>query len=341
MTALNEYERLEASALWRPSEDAQRIDVIVSIGDATLTISDMRDRALTHWSLPAVTRANPGKMPAIYHPDGDTGETLELPETEHEFIAAMERLLGAIARQRPHPGRLRLLALVLSVGAVILLGAIWLPEATRRHAVEVVPEVKRAEIGQALLSEMQDMTGPPCRDSEGMNALQRLAARLQPATGPMELRIVRGGVQDSTHLLGGTILLNRKLVEDHETPDIVAGYIIAEQLRARRHDPLDRLLQHGGILASLRLLATGNVATETLRAYAEHVLTAPRPALDDATLLRGFEKWRVRATPYAYARDISGETTLGLIEADPHAARPPEPVLADGDWLRLQGICGG
>jgi hypothetical protein len=58
-------------------------------------------------------------------------------------------------------------------------------------------------------------------------------------------------------------------------------------------------------------------------------------------LLAGFAAWSVRAAPYAYARDISGESTLALIEADPFAGQTPEPLLSDGDWLRLQSICGG
>ena len=49
MTALKQYQRIEATGLWRPSPDVQRREVVVSIGEATLTISDFNDRALTHW----------------------------------------------------------------------------------------------------------------------------------------------------------------------------------------------------------------------------------------------------------------------------------------------------
>ncbi len=108
MTALEEYQRLEASGLWRASPDAQRNEVIVSIGDATLVITDLRERPLAHWSLPAVERLNPGQNPAMYHPDGDPGETLELSENEKEMVAAIEKLRTAVERHGSHPGRLRL-----------------------------------------------------------------------------------------------------------------------------------------------------------------------------------------------------------------------------------------
>ena len=131
------------------------------------------------------------------------------------------------------------------------------------------------------------------------------------------------------------------LVEDHDEPDVLAGYIVAERMRAQVSDPLDRLLSNSGVLDSVRLLTTGDLPEETLRSYAQHLLTTPPETLEDDTLLRGFAAWSVRARPYAYALDITGETTLGLIEADPFATEIPPPILSDADWLRLQGICGG
>jgi len=339
MTALTRYQRLEASGLWRASPQAQRVDVIVSIGDATLVISDLRERALAHWSLAAVDRANPGKHPAIYYPDGDPGETLELAGDEAEMIAAIETLRSAIDRRRPHPGRLRL-AVLLGVLALLAIGtALWLPQAVRNHAVAVVPDVKRAEIGAALLGEVQRLTGPPCGDSENHAVLKRLAARLPGPDGPGRLAIMRDGVKDSTLLPGGIILLHRSLVEDHEEPDVIAGYLIAERLRAEATDPLAVLLGNSSVFASLRLLTTGDLDTGTLRDYAQQLLTRDRPAVEEQLLLTGFAAWGVRSTPYAYARDGSGETTLGLIEADPYAETMPEPIMSDATWLRLQAIC--
>ena len=341
MTALSEYLRLEAAGLWRAAPDDQRSDVIVSVGDATLTISDMKDQAVAHWSLAAVERANPGRLPAIYHPDGDPGETLELAETEADMIAAIEKLRSAIERRRPHPGRLRLATLLASLAAVAALLYFWLPDAARRHAVSVVPDVKRTEIGQALFAEIQRVTGPPCSAGDGTRALQQLARRLPAATGPGRIVVVRAGVETSTHLPGGTVILNRALVEDYDEPDIAAGYIVAERLRSELNDPLARLLEESGLMASFRLLTTGSLDAKTLQNYARRLLTAPPARIADAALLKGFQAWSVRATPYAYAIDISGETTLGLIEADPFVQSAPSAVLTDADWLRLQGICGG
>ncbi|MDP4989790.1 MAG: hypothetical protein NWQ37_01075, partial [Marivita lacus] len=107
MTALKEFQRLEAEGVWRATPADQRKDVIVSVGDASLTILDLRENVLAHWSVAAVARANKGQMPAIYHPDGDPGETLEFGEDSVQMIDAIERIRSAIDRTRPKPGKLR------------------------------------------------------------------------------------------------------------------------------------------------------------------------------------------------------------------------------------------
>lgn len=59
MTALDKYQRIEALGLWRADNVSQRKDVLISIGETTLLISDMQEQPLAHWSLAAIERANP------------------------------------------------------------------------------------------------------------------------------------------------------------------------------------------------------------------------------------------------------------------------------------------
>ncbi|MEC3862490.1 hypothetical protein VK792_14450 [Mesobacterium sp. TK19101] len=337
MTALQEYERLEAVGLWRPSPDAQRREVIVSIGDATVMIADGNGQMLTHWSLAAVTRANKGKRPAIYHPDTDTGETLELAEDEADMIDALEKVLAAIERRRPHPGRLRVVASISLATTVAFLALFWLPGALMRHTVRVLPDVKRSEIGQALLADLVHTSGQPCRSAASLKALDALSQRLLGAPG--RIVVLPGGVEQTAHLPGGLIVLNRALIEDWEAPEIPAGFVIAEALRADRNDPVADLLDDAGLWASLRLLTTGSLPPEALRRHAENLLTAaPVPVPQDA-LIDAFAAAQVPTTGYAYAVDVTGETTLPLIEADPMAGKSAPPVLTDSNWVRLQGLC--
>jgi hypothetical protein len=340
MTALDEYARLEAAGLWRASPGAQRQDVVVSLGEASLTIADLQDRALAHWSLAAVARANPGERPALYHPDGDPGEQLELGTGSEDMIEAIERVRRAVDRRRPHPGRLRLAvtAAVLAVFAAV--AVLWLPGAMRDHALRVLPPAKRTEISEALLAEITALAGRPCRTEEGAAALDSLARRVLGPGADGRLLVFRDAPAITASLPDGRILMARALVEDPAEPDVPAGYVLAERLRQQARDPLEHLVRDGGVMASFRLLTTGIVPRELLRAHARHLLTSKPAPLPDAVLLDGFEAAALSPRPYAFARDVTGESVLGLIEAAPFAAPAARPTLSDANWLRLQGICG-
>ncbi len=337
MTALKEYDRLEASGLWRARPEDQRKEVIVSIGEATLTISDMRDQPLTHWSLAALDRVNPGELPAIYSPVGEASETLEIAEDETNMIAAIEKLRLAVDRSRSHPGRLRFVGVLTVLVVALSLAVFWLPGALRNHTASVVPDIRRDDIGRELLTRIERVAGRACNTTDGTAVLSTLARR----TGVQDLIVLRAGVADSQHLPGGIVLLNKALIEDHEDPSVVAGYILAERTRAERSDPLAEVLSSGGPTASFRLLTTGRLTRETLDAYAEQILVKSREKIPDDALLRAFAESSIASTPYAYAVDVTGETVLSLIEADPMSGRSPQPVLPDRDWVMLQNICGG
>ena len=337
MTALKKYARLEATGLWRANPDDQRREVIVSIGDATLVISDLKDQALAHWSLAAVERANPGELPAVFHPDGDPSETVELPENEHEMVEAIETLRRAIEKSRAKPGRLRWMGMVISVLLVAWLAFFWLPGALQDHTLSVVPKVKRDAIGAALLKRIERVSGPACADTGGLAALALLSSRLQAGA----LAVLPEMTQESLHLPGNLIVLDRSVIEDFEEPDVVAGYILTELTRRDASDPLRDLLQVVGLRENFRLLTTGEISPTALDAYAEHLMTTSATAPDLAAQLARFENAALRSTPYAYARDITGETTLALIEGDPMNGKLTEPLISDANWLRIQAICGG
>lgn len=337
MTALAKYTRIEATGLWRASADVQRREVIVSIGDATLVVTDLNDQALAHWSLAAVERANPGKVPALYHPDGDAGETLELPKSEAEMIEAIETLRRAIHRARPRPGRLRWLGMAVSALVVACVAVFWLPGALQDHTLTVVPEVKRQQIGAALLRRIERVSGPRCAEPGGMASLALLSLRLDAN----RIAVLPDMTRASLHLPGHMILLDRAVLEDYEEPDVAAGYIVAELARRSENDPLLRLLDVAGIWENFRLLTTGDVSPSALDSYAQHLMTTPQTDPNLSNLTAQFAKVSLRSTPYARARDITGETTLELIEGDPMNGKLTEPLMSDPNWLRLQNICGG
>lgn len=338
MTALSEYQRLEASALWQDAPDAQRREVMVSLGEATLVITAMADRPLSHWSLPAVQRLNPGQRPALYAPDPAAHETLEIADAD--MIGAIEKLRGAIERARPHPGRLRYWLMGFGGAALMALLVFWLPGALTRQTAAVLPEAKRIDLGDELLSQMAMLSGSPCGDESGQQALGQLGARVLGADAP-RLVVLPQVLAATAHLPGDIMILDRGLVEDHETPEVLAGYILAQAHRRAGGDPALRLLEDAGLGPTFRLLTTGTFSEVELHAHATKLLTEPPEPAPTAGLLAAFEAVGISSEPYAYALDITGETTLDLIEADPMRGRPTGPLISDQAWIALQEICGG
>lgn len=338
MTALEQYSRLECPGIWRSDPDAQRLDVIVSFGDASVVIADRNGSALSHWSLAAVVRVNRGEVPAIYTPSAEASELLEIDDST--MIDAIERVRAALLKTRPRRGRLRLVLFGVFLAALVAGAALWLPGALQRHTLGVVPDPTRTQIGTQLFTAIGRISGSPCRTPRGDAALAQLHARLLPA-GRGGLLVLPEGIPPTLSLPGGLMLLNRELVEEHDSADVVAGYILAEAERRDRTDPLGAVLDSAGIIATLRLLTTGEIRARTLQAYAESLAgKAPEP-VPEAALLARFASAGVPSTPYAYALDVTGETTLSLIEADPkRGGEAREPVLKDSDWVALQGICG-
>ncbi|MCU4654968.1 hypothetical protein N8I71_19180 [Roseibacterium sp. SDUM158016] len=336
MTVLEQYRRLESLGLWREGPEAQRREVVVSLGDATLVVSTPTETALTHWSLPAVERLNPGRSPALYAPGADADERLEIDDPD--MIEAIEKVRTAIEKTRPHPGRLRWF-LGAGAGLALLAGAVfWLPGALTRQTVSLLPEAKRVEIGDALLSEIGRLAGQPCDGPRSRVALARLSTR---TLGPPAPRVVLipAAIPDTISLPGGLIVASAALAEDHETPEVLAGYLLAEDARSDLTDPMLTLLEDAGLFATFKLLTTGDLPPAVLHDHAVRLLSREAGPVPDDVLVARFAEAELSTQPYAYARDVSGESVLALIEADPMRGRLRSALMSDEDWLSLQNVC--
>lgn len=275
-TALKRYQRLEARGLWRELPEAQRREVVVNFGQSSIVLTDPRsDTPLAHWSLPAVQRLNPGQMPALFSPGADATETLEL--SDDEMIGALETVHGAIMAAQARPGRLRGVMMGGTLLALLAVAALFLPGAVTRHAAGIVPAGARAEIGLLAQTDLARLTGAPCTGPDGLAALSRLSARLFAGESPVTLVVVREGLAGALHLPGRRVILSQALLAEAEGPEVMAGHVLAERARAEARDPLAAVLRHAGLMASLRLLATGGLPPDAVKGYGEVLLRRPRP----------------------------------------------------------------
>ncbi|MBL9072687.1 hypothetical protein [Tabrizicola sp.] len=340
MTALRKYQRLECGGLWRETPQDQRREVLVRFGDATLVLSDPKSgAAVSHWSLPAIERVNKGQEPAVFAPGTDALESLELDDPD--MIAALGTVRQAVQAATARPGRLRGVLLAGTAAAVVLAAVLWLPGALVSHTASVVPPAQRADIGQRALDDLIRVTGTPCNDRLGLQALAALSERVFGPVDTPILYVLPEGVEQPLHLPGDVIILPRKLIDQANGPEAAAGAALVERLRMKVQDPIVPLLEYAGLRATFELLTTASLPDTALSGYGEAMLRAAPAALPEATLLAAFESAQIPATPYALAIDPEGKTTAALASGDPYKGLAPSPLIPDESWVALQGICGG
>lgn len=336
MTALSEYARLESVGQWRPEPDGQMREVFVSFGSATLVISDSSDRPLTHWSLPATIRLNPGARPAIYAPDAGDDETLEI--ADDEMIDAIEKVRRSLTRRPAQSGRVRLLIFAALVAALGALAFLWFPAALRNQTLAAVTPATRSEIGATILGHIQSQTGPACRSPAGQTALAHLAERLYGPGAKGRILVLPTSSVRALSLPGGLVLLGQGVIEGHDEPAVPAGEVLAAAAQMQVRDPLEAALESAGMAATLQLYTTGSLPPELLAHHASALMGSAPPVPSATLLLPLFAGAEIPTTPFALAR---GTAHNDLIANDPMTDRSVPVILSDQDWIGLQGICSG
>lgn len=339
MTALQQYDRLEAAGLWRDGDTAQRRDVIVGLRDATIVLTDPKtDMPLTQWSLPAIVRVSEvaGFVTFASHQDG--GETLEIDDTA--MIAALDQVRRAIDRRRKRPGRLRQALMAAGASVVIGIAAIWMPLRMNSFTAARLPDAARAAIGAMALADIEITAGSACTARMGQIAAESLARRVNPAHPP-KILVLRTGLARPTALPGNMILLPYDLVSTVEGPDVLAGLVLAEQARANAQDPILAVLHHAGFLASFRLLSSGALPPNALDGYGVALANAVPAGIDPAQLQAEFAAAKITAQPYLTALGADAPADMADPMATESAAGVSDPaVLDDAAFLGLQYICG-
>jgi hypothetical protein len=341
MTALSQYALLESTGLWRADADAQRREVIVSFGNATIVITDSAERVLSHWSLAAVRKVSQKDGVVTYTPDADGTELVEIDDKI--MVEAIEKVRKAIDRTRPYRGRVRATVLLGSFALVGWIGFFWMPPAMVDHTLGVLPEVKRAEIGRELAHEITRLAGPACTGRQGTQALQMVTDRVRGTADSAELlmpvdlpQIHRSGLPHSLWLPGGKLLLSATLVEDYDDPEVLAGFMLAAGLRQAGQDPVRTLLEFLGLRHTITLLTTARLPQDALRRYAQELIQAPLEPIEIAALADQMRLRGLGTTALAAAIDPIGERTKLLLDA----TQLSDPaLLSDSDWLALQGVC--
>ena len=334
MTALKKYDRLECTGLWRSHLTAQKREVVLSFGKATLVLTDTQNRALSHWSLAAV-EVQKGKMgQATLRPGLDAEESIEI--TDKVMLEALLKVKKEISQTRPHPGKLRLIIGIVIL-ATISLGTIFFgPQAFVSYASKVLPDAKLLQLTEALGERIGQLAGPYCKNPEGNIAAQKLTKRLK-SKNLRQISVLPGRRDKAIVIPGGMVILFENMINTTNNPEVTAGYILSALADYEYEEPVQLHLSKVGFPVSLGLIMSNQLSKPQIDKLAKNALALlPNPA-SNKTLLDSFRTAKVSSTPFA--RMLNNEASVYLISNDPFPKKSPNLILPDGAWLGIQSIC--
>ena len=334
MTALKKYQRLECTGLWRSDLSAQRREVILSFGKATLVLTDSQNRVLSHWSLAAV-EVQKGKMgEATLRPGAEAEETIEIKDKI--MLEALLKVRKTINQTSPHPGKLRLIIAILTLVVISSVTIFLGPPAVISYASKVLPNAKRLQLGQALGQRIGQLAGPYCEKPEGTIAAQKLAKRLN-SKNLKQILVLPGGRDKAIIIPGGIAILFENMIKTTSNPEVTAGYILSALADYENKEPIQLHLSKVSFPVSLSLIMSNELSETQIDKLAKNALALlPDPA-SNSLILNSFRTAQVSSTPFA--RILSNKNSAYLINNDPYPKNSPNLILPDGAWLGLQSIC--
>ena len=368
MTALGEYAKLEAEAVFYDSAADATLQVILSFGERSLVIMSADDRALAHWPLASLhARTDPGNVPAQIAPDREASDYIVLHD--QEMIRAVNAVCPDLHdRSVPEPARhrRRWIWWVAIAGCLAVAVYAALPTMLAKLVDRVTPE-QEARFALALTPEVlagldTGRTGlQRCSAPEGAAALRSLVSRLEGGGQPAgDIAIVDLPVQGTLVLPGGRVLIFRGLQDQAASPEALAG-IVAHQLSHHAgRDPLRHAMAAMGVADQIKLAAGSMPEPEAIStaaaAFLRHAFDPAVEAEVEATGLAKLSDAGLPTGPYAELlsnlQATSGQPLAminrhpGLRQRAEHARAADkigsgafQPALDDRSWLALGNIC--
>ncbi|MEL6126065.1 MAG: hypothetical protein AAFR57_06690 [Pseudomonadota bacterium] len=343
-TALDQYDRLEALGLWQEGDDTSPREVIVSFGEATLTLRDGAEAPLAHWSLAALEVLAEDKERLVLSPDPDGAETLTI--TDRDMIGAIATVRTA-ARPRTRGRKRRIGAWMLLVLLIpIAAGLIW-PRTLAGALAPLVPDPLWLPLpAQVMEVEFNRPSLFLCRDGRSAGlpppALRRMIRQVDP-DGVLSVRFGRFDGPPLLNAGGPDTLVNARALRDMVQPEELSGLLALAAARAVTPEYRARLGEAIGLRGLLTLGFQRNLGPEELEAARTltRAYSAESSAVDEETLRR-LEAAGLPSLPLVLPLSSAGapEHRLERIVAG-DSVRGAEflPALGDNDWLRLQSAC--
>ncbi len=338
MTVYPGFDVLECTGHWHESAASHPQKVLVQLDRDSLVIRTRDELLLTHWSLYFIQEIQTAGPVAAFSPDPGSGERLILDD---------ELMIGALRGERVPDGtssstpRIAIgfswpLPVILLVGLVAA-GTYW-SESLIAIGASLVGASDRRTIGEAVYAALVDDAGLECDAEAGLRVIRTLEESLMPEQR-VDVRVLGTLPFLSRSLPGNLVILNAELLDYHDGPEVLAGYILLEAERLAAEDPLLPFLFETRVLNLVRIALGRSMPQGTFEAYAQHLKLARPDVIPAADLLASFHEAGFPATAFAAVYANSATDPAQLLANDPKGADAYRPLMPDAAWQTLRTIC--
>jgi beta-barrel assembly-enhancing protease len=301
----------------------------------------------------------------LLHSATTPGATLFVPGTAFANTLRGHAPHLSAKAQRWRSARPWLFALALIAAFLALLAASgWSPV---KSIAGVLPESWRTRLGDHAVSSMTE-GHKRCADSGGIEALEKMTARLSKAAGvakPFKVVVYDWSLMNAFAVPGGQIVLTKGLIEKARGPDEVAGVLAHEMGHGLEMHPETGIIRAIGLAAAVELMmggaggALGNVGF--MLAQLGYTRAAEREAdvrglalMKDAGIAaQGLGDFFKRVQAAEDDTDDGTAKTLkpfDLLRSHPPTAEraalvrrqgtyPSTPALDETSWQALKNVC--
>jgi len=338
MTALDQFDRLEATAIWRRSQSDADREVLVTFGNATLTLSALDqegDRPVAHWSLGAVRRRSVDDGAVIFSPDDQASETLTVEDPL--LIDALDKVLRDRIKGTQIRGRrskIKWLAGLLAVGVAVYLLA---PSIAVNVATRLISPERAELLAGEMIGLIEGRTGPECKSGAAKATLETITSKISPNQA-FAVHVLDLG-DNLTVPLPGHVLLDRELLERTETPEELAGWIGYAIVDSEKSVATRNLFSGSSMRDIIRFLSDGTVTPDAKNRAVNALMLADtqfdKEAVPTVTSILGDAKITTSEWSEGLARE-GINATIGAQNDERY-----EPLVGDAGWLAVKKVCSG
>ncbi len=235
MTALKKYARLESSGLWKESQKASFIEVLITFGKTSLILSDYKDNPLTHWSLTAIKLASRNQDEAIFSTGFEDGESL-LIRDKHMIDA----LLLFIYKEDKKYKYNTIFSYLVFFGLFTFLAALilYFPSRTQELAVSIISKQHERQLIEPYLKTHIKTAGGICGSAETDRIMRNILNLVEGEQNFLSVSIIRDQKMNALHLPSGLILISDEFIKSDTSQGKLISLLNSELPEAIKRKPL-------------------------------------------------------------------------------------------------------